>query len=125
VWVVCVSLCDGHFLAGEQYRFCRDNFLSAPTLAMIVDMKLQVQSELVARGFVHQARLWHCNRHNDRVNIVLACITAGLFPHAAQRLGRTCTEFHYSPFPACVCECVDRVLYVTPLTAQSTNCCPC
>ncbi len=59
---------------------------------MLVDMRQQVQGELVSRGFVQPAQLGYHNRNNGRTHVVLACITAGLYPHAAQRIARECVR---------------------------------
>ncbi|CAH1239477.1 DHX36 [Branchiostoma lanceolatum] len=73
----------------SERRFCWDSFLSANTLKMLSNMKLQFAELLQDIGFV-QARNPsnpQCNKNSGNIRLVKAVICAGLYPNVAKVRG--------------------------------------
>ncbi|UYV78742.1 YTHDC2 [Cordylochernes scorpioides] len=69
---------------GYERSFCEKNFLSAPTLEMIVGMRTQLLGQLRASGFV-RARgggdIRDLNSNSENWAVVKAAVCAGTYPN--------------------------------------------
>ncbi len=72
---------------GNAKAFCRDNFLSFPTLLMIDGMRQQVLQELTASGVLAKEETHYKafpNRNEKHFAVVQAALAVGLYPQIAR-----------------------------------------
>lgn len=70
----------------NEKRFCREYFVSGPTMEMILQTRIQLLSQLRAAGFVQPNPPFsmHClNEHSESWPVVKAALVVGLYPNLA------------------------------------------
>jgi Helicase associated domain (HA2)/Oligonucleotide/oligosaccharide-binding (OB)-fold len=71
---------------GQFHEFCRNNFISANTIQMMADSRVNLSKELASLGFPNPSlRNQYHNRHDNDDALWHAAIAAGLYPNTATR----------------------------------------